>query len=67
MCVPGARCEFGLGLAAAEVHVMRRRLGIGMSARRQAVDVDQQVVMAGIRLVDPGRGHAHAARVRSGP
>lgn len=58
----GAGCELdrGLGLAAAEVADL---LGLGQGqAHVDLGGVDQQVVVAGVRVVEAGGGHAHAAQ-----
>ena len=54
----------GFGLTATEMDVM----GVGRNRlveRRQAIDVDQQVMMAGVVLRHAGRGNAHATQAEA--
>ena len=59
MCLPGGKRQLGLGLTGAEVLdvVGDRQRRVEVGRRRQ---IDQQVMMAGVRRVHAGRGDAHA-------
>jgi len=56
----GTQGELGLGLASAEMQVIEI-VGDRLVERRQA-DIDQKVMMPGIRFVDPSGRDAHLAQ-----